>query len=428
MKKIYTLIMMLSFAFIAFTNQSHAQVWGPEGVSMPGSWNTWANPPTNALALASATQVPGGQVALRTTGDGAQYHTIIHAAASGADVVGGTYEWLFTSGATGSEWSNKWNGVAVTMNTIQDYSYQHPDNNTITVLNDMWYAANFEDIGYSNNRAIIMATSAEPVEILSVSEPATVMPNDPVNVSVTVDNSLSPEEMVYICYTTDNWGTASAVLASMTGTSGTATIPGQVVNTGVKYYAFTSTISNINADFGLQAIDVNNNGGVNYSYDIGTPPPPTVDWANLQWPGDGTIDIGTDYNVYGQIYINGVTDPAGPGVDIQAWVGYSLSDTDPSTWSNWVPATFNTEVGNNDEYVVNLGTSITQPGSYYYATRYQYQNQAYVYGGFQGGFWDGTTNVSGTLTVNSTEVPLSNWSFLLIGFLAIVFVVIKVRK
>lgn len=428
MKKIYTLIMMLSFAFFAFTNQSQAQVWGPEGVSMPGSWNSWSNPPTNALALASATQVTGGQVVLRTTGDGAQYHTIIHAAASGADVVGGSWEWLFTSGATGSEWSNKWTGVAVTMNTIQNYTKEHPDNNTITVVNDMWYTANFEDLGYVDTRAIIMETSAAPVEILTVSEPANVMPNDPVIVTVTTDNNLSPEEMVYVCYTTDNWTTASAVLASMTATSGTATIPGLAVNTAVKYYAFTSTVASLSADFGLQAIDVNNNAGANYSYDIGTPPPPTVDWANLQWPGDGIIDLGTSYNVYGQIYLNGVTDPVGPGVGIQAWVGYSLSDTDPSTWTNWVPATFNTEVGNNDEFVADLGAALTQGGTYFYATRYQYLNQAYVYGGFSGGFWDGTTNVSGTLTANTTEVPLSNLSFLLMGLLSIVFVVIKVRK
>ena len=93
-----------------------------------------------------------------------------------------------------------------------------------------------------------------------------------------------------------------------------------------------------------------------------------------------------------------------------------------------VPSTFNTEVGNNDEYVADIGVAITQPGNYFYATRYQYLNQAYVYGGFSGGFWDGTTNVSGTLAVNSTEVPLSNWSFLFIGLLAIVFVVVRVRK
>lgn len=428
MKKIYTLIMMLSFAFFAFTNQSQAQVWGPEGVSMPGAWNAWTNPPTNALALASATQVAGGQVTLRTTGDGAQYQTIIHAAAAGGDVVGGTYDWLFTSGAPGNEWGNKWNGVVVTMNTIQDYTHQGSSDNNITIANDMWYTANFEDIGYTNTRAIFMATSAQPVEILNVSEPANVMPNDPVIVTITTDNNLSPEEIAYICYTTDNWNTTSAVLATMTATSGTATIPGQAVNTGVKYYAFTSTIASISADFGLQAIDVNNNSGVNYSYDIGTPPPPTVDWANLQWPGDGIIDFGNAYDVYGQIYLNGVTDPAGAGVGIQAWVGYSMVDSDPSTWTDWVPASFNADNGNNDEYVANLGSAIVQPGNYFYATRYQYLNQAYVYGGFSGGFWDGTTNVSGTLTANSTEVPLSNWSFLLIGLLSIAFVVVRVRK
>ncbi len=41
-------------------------------------------------------------------------------------------------------------------------------------------------------------------------------------------------------------------------------------------------------------------------------------------------------------------------------------------------------------------------GIFYYATRFQLNTSAYVYGGFSatgGGFWDGTTNISGVLDV-----------------------------
>ena len=47
-------------------------------------------------------------------------------------------------------------------------------------------------------------------------------------------------------------------------------------------------------------------------------------------------------------------------------------------------------------------SSITVRDTYYYATRYKLNDQDYVYGGFSsgtGGFWDGTNNISGILTV-----------------------------
>jgi hypothetical protein len=50
---------------------------------------------------------------------------------------------------------------------------------------------------------------------------------------------------------------------------------------------------------------------------IDDPPPPTIVWANLQWPPDGTIDFGDDFDVYAQVYIPGVTGIDPPDEDIQ---------------------------------------------------------------------------------------------------------------
>jgi len=426
MKKFNTILVLLTLTLFVFVKPSEAQIWEPEGLNMPGAWNGWANPPTNNLALASYTQTPGGEVVRRVTGVDAQWHTLLHCSAAG-DVLPGNHNWIFTSGSLGNIWGNKWAGINVSMNSLQSYTYNAGADNNVTLADGIWYTVNYEDLGYMDTRAIFMETSAEPVDILTVSEPTNVMPNTAVGIDITSNSILSPEEMVYICYTTDNWTTSNAALAVMTGTTGSATIPGQAANTGVDYYAFTSTMSGITADFGLQAIDVNNNAGANYSYSIGTPPPPTVGWANLQWPPSGNTDVGQSYNVYGQIYITGVTDAGGQGADVQAWVGYSTDDTDPATWINWVPATYNGDAGNNDEYMADLGVAAGMAGTYYYATRYQYLNQAYVYGGYQGGFWDGTTNVSGVLTISSV-IPLSNWSFLFIGLFAFAFVLFKFRK
>ncbi|MBG0781458.1 MAG: hypothetical protein H0S84_04245, partial [Bacteroidales bacterium] len=124
-----------------------------------------------------------------------------------------------------------------------------------------------------------------------------------------------------------------------------------------------------------------------------------IDWANLQWPENGNITTGDAFNVYAQVYSAGVTDQAGQGAGISAWIGYSTEDTDPSTWTDWIVAAYNDDNGNNDEYMADLGAEISSAGTYYYASRFQPNGGNFVYGGFDGGFWDGTNNVSGVLTV-----------------------------
>jgi endonuclease I len=123
------------------------------------------------------------------------------------------------------------------------------------------------------------------------------------------------------------------------------------------------------------------------------------DWCNLQHPSSGSIFTGGAFNVYAQIYEDGVTNGLGQGSGISCWIGYSLSNTNPNTWTNWVAATYNTDNGNNDEYMANIGSSLPA-GTYYYASRFTVDGTNYSYGGYNGGFWNGTTNVSGTLTVS----------------------------
>jgi len=128
-------------------------------------------------------------------------------------------------------------------------------------------------------------------------------------------------------------------------------------------------------------------------------PTSTVTWCNLQWPGNHTMASNETVEVYAQVYESGITDTIGQGVGIEAWIGYSTENTDPSTWTNWVPAIYNVDVGNNDEYKITLGP--LAPGTYYYASRFSLNGGPYSYGGFSGGFWDGINNISGILTVNA---------------------------
>lgn len=129
--------------------------------------------------------------------------------------------------------------------------------------------------------------------------------------------------------------------------------------------------------------------------------PPTMDYVNLQFPADLTITQGSTGNVYAQGYEEGVTQGTGPGVGVMAWIGVSTENTDPSTWTTWIPATFNMQVGNNDEFVAAVGNGL-DVGTYYYASRFQYVDGPYSYGGYSaagGNFWNGTTAVNGVLTV-----------------------------
>ena len=137
----------------------------------------------------------------------------------------------------------------------------------------------------------------------------------------------------------------------------------------------------------------------------------SVDWCNVQSPANGTITQGGVFNVYAQAYEPGVTEAAGIGTGIQGWIGYNTTNNDPSTagWT-WVPATFNVQVGNNDELVADIGSALA-PGTYYYASRFQLNGGPYRYGGYNGGFWNGTTNVNGVLTVNPSVVDFCNVQF-----------------
>lgn len=141
-------------------------------------------------------------------------------------------------------------------------------------------------------------------------------------------------------------------------------------------------------------------------------PTATLSWYNLQWPGTANIAANQNVTVYAQCWESGVTEAAGPGAGIECWIGYSTDPTNPNTWTNWIPATYNFGVdpNNNDEYQVSLGVAQgLAPGTYYYASRFRYLSGPYTYGGFSGGPWNGTSNISGVLTV--TAVPPASLPF-----------------
>lgn len=103
----------------------------------------------------------------------------------------------------------------------------------------------------------------------------------------------------------------------------------------------------------------------------------TIGWANLQWPPTLNHIISTvnrTDNIYGQVWIDSVTNHAGQTPSLRAQLGYGPDGSDPATdtqW-NWVDAVFNTDQGNNDEFVASLLPEAI--GDYDYAYRYTTTN------------------------------------------------------
>jgi len=140
----------------------------------------------------------------------------------------------------------------------------------------------------------------------------------------------------------------------------------------------------------------------------------TIDYVNLQFPENANILQGGTMTAYAQVYVGGLTDAtSGQASGISAWIGYSTVNENPNSASfTWVPATFNTEVGNNDEYQATFGASLPA-GTYYYASRFQRNGGVFYYGGYPFGLWNGTTSNNGVLTITAppTNIDYVNLQF-----------------
>jgi glycosidase/fibronectin type 3 domain-containing protein len=140
------------------------------------------------------------------------------------------------------------------------------------------------------------------------------------------------------------------------------------------------------------------------SNEVSALPHLTIGWANLQWPSTLTHVISavnrTD-NVYGQVWINGATDQPGATEGLIAQLGYGPLNSDPQDNPDWiwVDASFNTDVGNNDEFVASLLPE--QIGTFGYTYRYSTTNGVDWFYAVSGP--GGSSNPIGTLTVTASD-------------------------
>ena len=108
-----------------------------------------------------------------------------------------------------------------------------------------------------------------------------------------------------------------------------------------------------------KVVAVNNTTGLtSTSNEVTALPAYTIDWANLQRPPSISHTIGTTptENIYGQVYIDGVTELPGATTSLLAQVGYGPNNSDPRgnpAW-RWSDARYTADSGNNDEFFGSL--------------------------------------------------------------------------
>ena len=155
-----------------------------------------------------------------------------------------------------------------------------------TIANGYYYTFNVTEYstpGVPQNEYMgVVETSYDPVVITSVVQsPAAgaVYPENSVYVTVTTAAIPSPGENVFVRYSTSvNFLTSSLLEVTMVGNTGIVEIPCAGATTTIYYYAYTSnrTGTAILTDVGvtgqrahdMSTLNVNNNGGPNYSYTV----------------------------------------------------------------------------------------------------------------------------------------------------------------
>jgi hypothetical protein len=135
-----------------------------------------------------------------------------------------------------------------------------------------------------------------------------------------------------------------------------------------------------------------------------------VGWGNLQWPVTLRAQAGVPTDeIFGQVWMSGVTDQPGQGAGIVAQVGYGpLADPPTAASWTWIDAAYNVDAANNDEYKARL--TVPQAGTYAYAFRYQYRGGPFTTGdraddGRKGSSDGYQPENAGVLTVTTTPPP-----------------------
>ena len=253
-------------------------------MNIPGAWDGF-NPSDPAGPFRMTKISPPGTPA------GADWFTnVMFVAASGGDVTGGSHQLKLAADGT---FTYNWGGATVTIDGTTAFTASSGNNGTITVANGLYYSFRTLNPPTNNTATIaVMKTSASPVSVARASQsPAVPRTNDTVTVNIALGAPKSPEEHIFVRWTTNNFATSTFVEASGSGTSYSATIPPMPSDaTTVIYYILSSTVTpaggltDSNAD--ALTLNLDSNGGSNYTYTTYAMP-----WPGFGYPGDPATNI-----------------------------------------------------------------------------------------------------------------------------------------
>jgi hypothetical protein len=166
---------------------------------------------------------------------------------------------------------------------------------------------------------------------------------------------------------------SSTVVDAVVFTSGFPIDPGKAMNLSPD--SLDATANDDAANWCIASVSYDGNlgtpGAANST--CGSAPTYTVGWCRLQFPPSMISIEGDERVVYGQVFVDGITDlTPGPDVDTQVigQVGFGTNGSDPNTWTGWTVAEVNPDFSNadNDEYMASA--TIPAAGSYDYAFRF----------------------------------------------------------
>lgn len=227
--------------------------------------------------------------------------------------------WLFNDEA--GDFSPKWAQSASGTITInqKNTGYAILNGGTDGEINTTagkYYTFIIQNVTNANADMSVIETDFVPQTITNVTTPNSTIINVSTTVEITIANALNANEKIWLRYTTNAWATSQLIQATATtATNYEVTIPGQSSSTTIEYYVL-STLSGVtptHSDADYLTLELNNNGGANYTYLVENPPSstnaPVIDgvfdgttkWGNAVATSDGVV--GWDNVNVGSIYV-----------------------------------------------------------------------------------------------------------------------------
>ena len=268
------------------------------------------------------------------------------------------------------EWdsfNNKWQNGATPYNS--EFTLTHglsgSPNGFLTVptTSGNYYTFQINGLAYSNRSAVVMETDNTPVNFAAANPvstvPSYVTPGNALNLTVNMAGAKSAQERVFLRYSTDGFTTSDVEevsFATATASSGTISIPSSV-NTGgntVEFYLYSTTVAaTASSNHDLITLNLENNSGANYSYEVayhltGT----STSWNNsASWvggvipPSGSVVIINEDINLDINADLSDLT--------IQSGVTFTASDG-----SNAYELTISGDLTNNGTFTASDGKVI----------------------------------------------------------------------